>query len=62
MTQHTRDDQTQRHDQTETPGGKPSQAEGERDPGAQQSQTETPGGKPSQAEGDRETVEQSLDE
>ncbi|HEX6289620.1 MAG TPA: hypothetical protein VFZ66_10545 [Herpetosiphonaceae bacterium] len=52
--------QSDKHEETRAPAGKPSQAEGERDPGAKQEQTETPGGKPSQAEGDRETVEQTL--
>lgn len=50
---------------TNTPAGKPSQAEGEREPGEEsrsRSQTESPAGKPSQAEGDRETVEQDLNE
>ena len=49
---------------TEEPGGKPSQAEGERE-GAESTTdttTDVPGGKPSQAEGDRETVEQDLAE
>jgi hypothetical protein len=57
----TQDDQTQ-HEQTQSPGGKPSQAEGERNPGRQQSQTESPSGQPSQAEGDRETIDQALEE
>jgi hypothetical protein len=61
MAQHdTQHDTTQHDDQTTTPAGKPSQAEGERNPGAQQSQTESPEGKPSQAEGDRETIEETL--
>ena len=47
-------------DQTEGAPGKPSQAEGERNPGAQNDQTQSPGGKPSQAEGERETVEEDL--
>lgn len=53
------------HDDTETAGGKPSQAEGERrdTPQSQRAEaTNVPPGKPSQAEGDRETIEESLDE
>jgi hypothetical protein len=63
MAQHdAQHDNTQHDEQTQAPAGKPSQAEGERTPGAQQSQTESPGGKPSQAEGDRETIEEALGE
>jgi hypothetical protein len=47
-------------ERTESPAGKPSQAEGERNAGAQSSQTESPAGKPSQAEGDRETIDEEL--
>jgi hypothetical protein len=64
MTQH------HEHEQTTVPGGKPSQAEGDRETtdqavgqgGGGGSQTQSPGGKPSQAEGDRETIEQDLGE
>jgi len=49
-------------DQTEGAPGKPSQAEGERNPGSQGDQTQSPGGKPSQAEGERETVEEDLNQ
>jgi hypothetical protein len=60
MTQ--RDKHTQQgDDRTESPAGKPSQAEGERNQGLQARQTESPAGKPSQAEGDRETVDEALD-
>jgi|GEM_PF-3799729 len=62
------------HDQTETPGGKPSQAEGSRElieeklgetnshqgnsSSSQHEDTTVPAGKPSQAEGSREAAEQ----
>lgn len=51
-------------EETREPAGKPSQAEGERDPGAtgSQSPSQSPAGKPSQAEGERETVEEDLGE
>lgn len=49
--------------QTTEPGGKPSQAEGERDPQTTQGGAgDTPEGKPSQAEGSREQIEQDLEE
>ncbi len=50
--------------ETQQPAGKPSQAEGERDPGStgSPSPSQSPAGKPSQAEGDRETVEEQLGE
>lgn len=54
-----------KHDDTVTPGGKPSQAEGERrdtPESRRASETQVPPGKPSQAEGDRETIEESLEE
>lgn len=58
MSEHSHDDA-----QTMVPGGKPSQAEGERqDSQAQHNQTEVPAGKPSQAEGDREQIEEELGE
>lgn len=57
-----------RHDEentTNAPGGKPSQAEGERQESEQARsgrETAAPAGKPSQAEGDRETIEEELGE
>lgn len=57
MTHHSDDDRP-----TTVPGGKPSQAEGERrGTSDQHSATEPPEGKPSQAEGSREDVEEELD-
>ncbi len=44
------------------PPPKPSQAEGERQPGASMETETQPAPKPSQAEGDRETVEEDLRE
>lgn len=54
----------QQHESHETqqPAGKPSQAEGERNPGDNQAQTQSPAGKPSQAEGSREQIEQDIEE
>ncbi len=49
----------QREDQA--PAGKPSQAEGERNPGATRHDSqEGAAGKPSQAEGDRATIDEKL--
>jgi hypothetical protein len=51
-----------KQDETQVPGGKPSQAEGERDPGSTGQSEQPAPGKPSQAEGDRETIEEKLGE
>jgi hypothetical protein len=53
---------THESDTTRQPAGKPSQAEGERNPGQSDEQTQAPGGQPSQAEGDREMIEEKLGE
>ena len=50
---------------TNAPGGKPSQAEGERQENEEARsgrETSPPAGKPSQAEGDREMIEEKLGE
>ena len=50
---------------TNAPGGKPSQAEGERKENEEARsgrQLDAPAGTPSQAEGDRETVEEDINE
>lgn len=49
-------------DETSGAAGKPSQAEGERNPGSSQDMDDSAGGKPSQAEGDRETIDAELNE
>ena len=54
-----------KQDETVRPGGKPSQAEGDRADNPQWAdtgETQSPPGTPSQAEGSRETVEEDLRE
>lgn len=58
MSEHTH----QQDHETHAPGGKPSQAEGERQPGSGGQSQVPPPGKPSQAEGERATIEADLDE